>query len=118
MSETTMTTAATPIIIPKSVSAERSLCAQMAAAASFSVSMNFMLRVYYGLAAEVPQSLHHADDAEGGAVNLYLLAERVFVGKERAHHVLREHGDVLAPRHIRLGDETAALDVLRERVLV
>jgi hypothetical protein len=48
MSETTTTTAATPMIIPKSVSAERSLCAQMAAAASFNVSMNFMVRGYYG----------------------------------------------------------------------
>src|SRR2546423_11372635 len=38
-----MTTAATPMIIPRSVRAERSLCAQMAAAASFNVSMNFMV---------------------------------------------------------------------------
>ena len=37
-----MTTAATPMIMPKSVSAERSLCARMAASASFNVSMNFM----------------------------------------------------------------------------
>src|SRR5918999_453934 len=50
MSETTTTTAATPMIIASSVSAERSLCAQMAETASFSVSMNFMVRVYYGRA--------------------------------------------------------------------
>src|SRR5205085_1473077 len=43
-----MTTAATPMIIPRSVRAERSLCAQMAAAASFNVSINFMVRAYYG----------------------------------------------------------------------
>src|SRR5205823_5554821 len=43
-----MTTAATPMIMPRSVSTERSLCAQMAATASFNVSMNFMVRVYYG----------------------------------------------------------------------
>jgi len=30
-----------PMIMPSSVSAERSLCAQMAASASFRVSMNF-----------------------------------------------------------------------------
>jgi hypothetical protein len=41
------------MIIPRSVSAERSLCAQMAATASFSVSMNFMVRVYHGQATEL-----------------------------------------------------------------
>src|SRR5918993_2720102 len=50
ISDTTTTTAATPIIIPNSVSAERNLCAQMAATASFNVSMNFMVRSYYGTA--------------------------------------------------------------------
>src|ERR1043165_1294480 len=37
-----MTTAATPMIMPSSVSTERSLCAHMAASASFNVSTNFI----------------------------------------------------------------------------
>src|ERR1041385_2309726 len=42
MSETTTTTAATPRTIPSSVSIERSLCAEMARRASFSVSNSFI----------------------------------------------------------------------------
>src|SRR6185295_18735971 len=41
MSETTTTKAVTPTIMPSNVSAERSLCAQIAATASLRVSMNF-----------------------------------------------------------------------------
>src|SRR5215211_4433655 len=41
MTETTTTTAVTPIIMPSSVSTERSLCAQMAESASFNVSISF-----------------------------------------------------------------------------
>src|ERR1051326_613465 len=48
MSETTVTTAVTPTIIPSSVSAERSLCAQIAAAATFRISNNFTEIDYTG----------------------------------------------------------------------
>src|SRR6185369_1140601 len=41
MRETTTTKAVTPTIMPSSVSAERSLCAQIADTASFRVSINF-----------------------------------------------------------------------------
>src|SRR5215213_1053891 len=75
-------------------------------------------RVVARLAEEVPQRLHHADDAEGRPLDLYLLPQRVFVGEERAHHVLRQNGYVLAPDHVGRVDGAAALDVLRERVLV
>jgi len=40
--ETTTTTAVTPMIIPRSVRNERSLCARMAASASFKVSAKLM----------------------------------------------------------------------------
>src|SRR5215213_450577 len=75
-------------------------------------------RVVARLAEEVPQRLHHADDAEGRAVNLYLLPQRLLVREERAHNVLRQHGDVLPARDVRVGDEAPALYELRERVLV
>src|SRR5215212_3122329 len=70
------------------------------------------------LAEEVPQGLHHAYDAEGRAVYLYLLPQRLLCGEERADNVLGEYGDVLAPRDVRVRDEAPALDELRERVLV
>src|SRR5215510_3400388 len=41
ISETTVTNAVTPTIMPSKVSAERSLCAQMAATATFRISMSF-----------------------------------------------------------------------------
>src|SRR6266496_5585560 len=41
ISETTTTKAVTPMIMPKRVNAERSLCAQIAAIASLRVSTNF-----------------------------------------------------------------------------
>jgi hypothetical protein len=41
MSETTVTNAVTPTIMPSKVSADRSLCAQIAAMATFSISISF-----------------------------------------------------------------------------
>ena len=70
------------------------------------------------LPEEVPQRLHHADDAKGSALDFYLLAQRVFVGEERAHNVLSEHRDVLAPDEVGLGDEATTPDVLRDCVFV
>src|SRR6185503_8756300 len=48
MSETTVTNAVTPTIIPKRVRAERSLCAQIAARATFKISMSFTVIDYTG----------------------------------------------------------------------
>src|SRR6266436_7841007 len=42
MSETTVTKAVTPTIMPSRVRAERSLCAQIAATATFSTSIRFI----------------------------------------------------------------------------
>src|SRR5829696_401044 len=57
MSDTTTTKAVTPTIMPSSVNAERSLCAQIAATASFRVSMNFTALDHYAISHKEAQKI-------------------------------------------------------------